>query len=115
MATREELIIFPGSTFAKQWVISDDILEPHDITDFVPNMQIRRFLGDPNPLYDLYELGYLNIPYGVDGEITLEIPNTFTSEMTFNQAVYSLELIDSDGFVETLANGYITVSKEITI
>lgn len=87
---------------------------PVDLTSFTARMMIRGSIDDTDPLVTLTtENGGITLG-SADGTITLLITATATAALTFDTAVYDLELVDGSGVVTRLLSGNVTLSKEVT-
>jgi hypothetical protein len=97
--------------------VSGGVLEynvPVDLTGFTARMQIRVKLDDDVVIKELTtENSGITLDVALS-TIQLNITAVDTALMTFNTAVYSLELISSGGVVTPFANGTLTLVKEVT-
>lgn len=95
---------------------SGGILEfntPVDLADYTARMQIRQKLGDSTVLLSLTtENGGIAID-NTAKTITITITATQTASLTFNAAVYDLELIKF-GVVTRFAQGNLILNREVT-
>ena len=88
--------------------------EPVNLTGFTARMQIREKLDSTEVVKELTtENGGIIIEV-VNSKISLLISATDTASFTFSSAVYSLELLSSNGEVSPLANGNISLVREVT-
>jgi hypothetical protein len=96
--------------------ISGGVLEyntPVDLTSMTARAQVRAKLDDPLVIIELTtENGGITIDNYMK-TITLTISATDTAALTFNTAVYSLEIIDN-GNVNPFCTGTLSLIKEVT-
>jgi hypothetical protein len=96
--------------------ISGGVLEyntPVDLTSMTARAQVRAKLDDPLVIIELTtENGGITIDNYMK-TITLTISATDTAALTFNTAVYSLEIIDK-GNVNPFCTGTLSLIKEVT-
>ena len=86
------------------------------LTGYTARMQIKADIDSTNVLHLLTtEDGGISID-GVNGKISLYISDTDSTAFTFNDAVYSLELIDTGdtGDVRRLVYGEVETFNEVT-
>lgn len=110
------ITIEQGATFTSlmTWYTDDTRETPVNLTGYTAKMQIRSRIGDETVLLELStENGRITLG-GVAGTILLTISATDTEDLTFEQGVYDLELID-DGTVTRLLQGVVQIQKEVTI
>lgn len=88
--------------------------KPMDITGYTARMQIREKNGSNRIITDLTteNAGIIMDPVGCG--IVINIGATTTAEYDFTSAIYGLEVASPTGTVYNLANGMITLIKEIT-
>ena len=77
-------------------------------------MQIREKIDSTSTIIELTTENSGIILNNTNKYIQLEISATNTATFSFNSAVYSLELVSPSGKVYQLANGTITLVKEVT-
>lgn len=88
--------------------------EPVNLSGYSGRMEIRdRVGGTLLHRLDTDSLGTMTID-GPEGAISFEIPAEVTQTWTWRNAVYDLELIDSEGRVTRLIQGTISLSPEVT-
>lgn len=86
---------------------------PIDLSGYTARMQIRQKLGDSSVLLSLTtENGGITIN-NTFKTISITITASQTASLTFNSAVYDLELI-KDGVVTRFAQGNLILNKEVT-
>lgn len=87
---------------------------PLDLTGYTGRMQVRANQAAQDVLLELTtENGGINIT-GPTGTIEMRSTAAATAALTFGGGVYDLELTATDGFVTRLAQGAVTVSREVT-
>jgi len=85
-----------------------------DLTGCTARMHVRTRLGDPLPFLILTtENGRIALG-GVTGTVDLFISDADTTAIQQNGGVYDLEIQHPNGDVTRLAEGSVTVSKEVT-
>jgi len=123
-AGKYSFIIEQGSTYQSELVYKDSAGEPIDLTDYSARMQIRPSPGSTTLYLTLSSsLGpdgsglNLNGLNGstpkTSGSIGIIISAYSSSLLTFDQAVYDLELY-SGSFVTRIIEGRVQLSKEVT-
>lgn len=123
-AGKYSFIIEQGSTYQSELVYKDSAGEPIDLTDYSAKMQIRPSPGSTTLYLTLSSSigpdgSGLNLN-GLDGSkpktsgsIGIIISAYSSSLLTFDQAVYDLELY-SGSFVTRIIEGRVQLSKEVT-
>ena len=86
---------------------------PHDLASYTARMSIKDKIGGTVRLSLTTENGGITLS-NTDKTITLAITATATAALTWTSGVYDLELISSGGFVTSLMNGSVSVTKEVT-
>jgi hypothetical protein len=108
-----------GATFTRQFKYKNSEGVGIDLTNYAVRMQIRKNIGASTPELSLTESAtpngsLLSVGSGDDvNVITLTITAADTSTMSFDTAVYDLE-IDLLNVVTRLLQGKIKLSKEVT-
>lgn len=87
---------------------------PVSLVGFTARMQIRASLTSETILDTLTTENSKILLDTENNTITLNIPATDTAAYTWSSGVYSLELESSSGVVTTIANGNVTLVKEVT-
>ena len=88
--------------------------EPVDMAGYTARMQIREKITSDTVIKSLTtENGGILID-NANSYIQILISATDTADFSFSTAVYSLELVSSSGKVFQLANGTLTLVKEVT-
>lgn len=88
--------------------------QPVDLTSFTGRMQIRQKLEDVNFIKELTTANGGVIINNTTKTIQLYISATDTAALSFQIAVYSLELVNGTGDVTQLISGNISLVKEVT-
>ena len=123
-AGKYNIIIEQGATYQIELQYKDSNNTPIDLTGYSGRMQIRPSIGSPTSyLYLSSSLqpdgtglnfsGSNGITPPVSGNIGIYISAATSSALTFNQAVYDLE-IQSGSYVTRLLQGNVQLSKEVT-
>lgn len=87
---------------------------PVDLTGFSARMSLRKKVKDAASLFDLTDGNGRIVLNNTTKTITLVIQDEETELLTFNSAVYDLELVDGSDEVSRLLSGRITLDKEVT-
>jgi len=114
-AVRLPLTILQGETWRHQltWKVGVPA-DPVDLTGCTARMQVRPEVASATVLLELTS-GNGRIVLGTtDGKITLGLTATETAALTWQRAVYDLEIVHSDGSVRRLMEGSIKVRPEVT-
>ena len=123
-AGKYSFIIEQGSTYQSELIYKDSLGQPIDLTDYSAKMQIRPSPGSTTLYLTLSSSigpdgSGLNLN-GLDGSkpktsgsIGIIISAYSSSLLTFDQAVYDLELY-SGSFVTRIIEGRVQLSKEVT-
>lgn len=123
-AGKYSFIIEQGSTYQSELIYKDSAGEPIDLTDYSARMQIRPSPGSTTLYLTLsssigpdgsgLNLNGLNgTTPKTSGSIGIIISAYSSSLLTFDQAVYDLELY-SGSFVTRIIEGRVQLSKEVT-
>lgn len=123
-AGKYSFIIEQGSTYQSELVYKDSAGDPIDLTDYSARMQIRPSPGSTTLYLTLsssigpdgsgLNLNGLNgSTPKTSGSIGIIISAYSSSLLTFDQAVYDLELY-SGSFVTRIIEGRVQLSKEVT-
>lgn len=88
--------------------------KPVDTIDYTARMQIRSKVDSPDIILSLTTENSGIIIDNIKKTITINISATATAALTFNTAVYSLEMISSGGQVTPFVGGNLTLVKEVT-
>lgn len=86
---------------------------PKDLTGYTARMQIREDIDDATEIIELLSPTDIDISIA-DARITITIADDVTSTFTFEEAVYDLELEDSNGVTTRLIEGRVGLTKEVT-
>lgn len=88
---------------------------PVSLANKIARLQVRASITSADTILDLTTENFAIELNDANKTITITIPASTTAALTFNSAVYSLEVEDtSTGVVDTLLTGTITLVKEIT-
>ncbi|MCK5307036.1 MAG: hypothetical protein KAJ73_00355 [Zetaproteobacteria bacterium] len=115
-AANKPLIIEQGATYRKQFTWKGPAPDkiPHDLTDYVARMHVRKNVKSNDILLDLTNVNGGIILGGDAGTIVLYISATGTKTLDWERAVYDLELEDTSGEVYRLLKGEVTVDLQVT-
>ena len=103
-----------GSTFTRTFKYKDSTGTAIDLSNHAIRMQIRDSIGAPTPLLSITEDNGFSVDGTNTNEFTLTISATNTKDLTFNTAVYDIEIEDNANVVTRLLQGKIKLSLEVT-
>lgn len=117
-AGKYNFVIEQGTTFTLELQYKDSNSVPVDLTGYSGRMQIRPVVGSPITYLCLSSSIQadgtgITFPTPTSGTINLYISAVSSSQLTFDQGVYDLE-IASGSIVTRLIQGNIQLSKEVT-
>lgn len=117
-AGKYNFIIEQGTTFTLELQYKDSNSVPVDLTGYTGRMQIRPTIGSPTSYLTLSSSIQpdgtgITFPTPASGTINLYISAISSSQLTFDQGVYDLE-IASGSAVTRLIQGNVQLSKEVT-
>lgn len=111
MAAFVELYIDQGTTFNNVINLTDDITNtPINVAGYIVRGQLRRSYYSSNPSANLT----CTITDAANGEITLSMTDTQTSQIKAGRYLFDLETKDTNNVVSRVLEGIITVTPEIT-
>jgi len=116
LPAKHDFVIKEGSNFSRliQWM-QDDGTTPVNITGYTARMKIRNFKGDGGSALAEWDTDTeITIVNGSLGLIRIAVTAAATAALSFNRAVYDLELVDGDD-VYCIMEGNVTLNKEVTI
>ena len=106
-----------GATFTRTLKYKDSNGDQIVLDDYEIRMQLRKNIDDSSPIISLSESATTNgsiiTPQAGTNTFNIKITATDTAAMTFNTAVYDLE-IEKNNNVTRLLQGKIKLSKEVT-
>jgi hypothetical protein len=106
MATKANLVIDQGSTFASSIDILDDNDEPVNLTNYTSRGQIRKHYTSTNSVSFTTTLS--------NGSLIISLTANQTANMVSGRYVYDLELVDPSNTVLRILEGIVTVTPEVT-
>lgn len=106
------LVIARGATFVLgPGELRDEAGELIDFTSYTGRMKFRSSVDATTVLYDASE----DIVFGgVEGTVTVTIPDDVTAGFTWTQAVYDLEVESAGGITTRLLRGTVIVSPRVS-
>lgn len=115
MTATEDLIINQGADFLISFqYLEDDAVTPVDLTGYTARMQIRPNANSTTVYFDgTTENGRIVIT-PAEGVVSVNIPNSETTDMNFMYGAYDLEIVSDGGVVTRLVQGKVVLSKEVT-
>ena len=114
-AYKQNLVIEQGATFSFniEWREPDGTT-PVDLTGYTAEMDIRATYDDLTTIIQLDTTNGRITLGGTAGTVQLSISATDTAALSFESAVYDLELTAPDGTVTRLMEGGVSFSPEVT-
>lgn len=110
MATVYNLAIDQGTDFSTTIEVNDDTGSDRDLTGYTGRAQLRRsYHSVSNTAFTV------TIDNPSEGEVVLSLSNAITANLRYGRYVYDVELVKtSDGTVERILEGVVTVYPEVT-
>lgn len=116
MAVKKNWEVDQGSTFTFQiQYTEDDEVTPIDLTGATAKMQVRDIQGGSKLAFTLTSPTGGIVIDGPEGLLTIKVTPTQTNKMFFPKSVYDLVIVDSNGNRIRLAEGFMTLSRAVTI
>lgn len=106
MATKANLVIDQGSTFASSIDILDDNDEPVDLSNYTARGQIRKHYTSSNSVSFTTTLS--------NGSLVISLTANQTANIIAGRYVYDLELVDPANTVVRILEGIVTITPEVT-
>lgn len=107
MATVQNLVIDQGTTFSFSFTLSNADGTDKDLTSYAVSAQIRK------SYYTNTKVDFTTETIPLEGEITLRLTDSQTSELKAGRYVYDVEIESSSETLRVL-EGIITVTPEVT-
>lgn len=110
MATVYNLAIDQGTDFSTTIEVNDDTGSDRNLTGYTGRAQLRRsYHSVSNTAFTV------TIDNPTEGEVILSLSNAITANLKYGRYVYDVELVKtSDGTVERILEGVVTVYPEVT-
>jgi hypothetical protein len=121
-AAIKNLLIEQGATFQWTLLFPVNAKQPNgpklDLTGYTARMHVRPEIASATILIDLTS-SVVSIAGGIlitplAGRMDIEISDVLTSALSFEKAVYDLELVQPDGKVLRIFKGSVSLSLEVT-
>jgi len=106
MATKANIVIDQGSTFASSIDILDDNDEPVVLNNYTARGQIRKHYSSTNSVSFTTTLS--------NGSLVISLTAAQTANIVAGRYVYDLELVDPSNTVLRILEGIVTVTPEVT-
>lgn len=113
-AGKLDLLIEQGATFKQSLIVNDGSGAPLNLTGFTARMQIRASVEAADSLIELTTENSRITLTPAQGRVDLLISATDTAGLTFESAVYDLEIVNAGGEVTRLVQGKVKLSREVT-
>ena len=109
---RETLIIRQGTTFERRWRITDPVTGmAKDLSEWSARAQVRATVSDSLTLHVWTGDA---ITCDAEGYVTLAVAPETSTDWSWRDGVYDVELVDPLGRVARIAEGSVRVSPEVT-
>jgi hypothetical protein len=112
---RYDMTVYQGANFERvlTWTLGDPAT-PVNLTGYSARMQLRTYPPSETVVLELTtENGRISMG-GAAGTINLAVTADDTEGLAANQYAYDLEVIEGNGFVTRLLQGFVTVDAEVT-
>lgn len=106
MATKANLVIDQGSTFASSIDILAENDEPVNLTGYSARGQIRKHYSSSNSVSFTTTVS--------NGSVVISLTANQTTNMVSGRYVYDIELVDPANTVLRILEGIVTVTPEVT-
>lgn len=113
-AHKTKLAIDQGATFIKDFVVRDAQGALVDLSGCTAEAQIRSEVESPTVLLSMTTGNGRIVLGGVTGTVQIVIDDATTDTMTFEQAVFDLEVLFPTGNRTRLMSGTVVVSPAVT-
>ena len=113
-AGKYNFLIEQGAHFNYSLGVTDDTGTVSDLTDYTGLMQIKTSAAASTSILELDSTGSYMTLTGSTGLIALSVPNTVTSTLSFDTAVYDLIITSPLGVVTRLLEGSVNLSTQVT-
>lgn len=110
---KSNIKIIQGATFRKRFVWNAGGA-PVNLTDWKARMQIRPSHESKTVIAELTTENGMIVITPEDGVFQLDMPATITAALSFEEAVYDIELEALDGYVKRIVEGRATLLPEVT-
>lgn len=111
MAAYVELFMDQGATFNNIINLSDDLTNANiNVSGYIVRSQMRRSYYSTNATANII----CTITNAADGEITMSLSANTTANIKSGRYLFDLETVDTNGIVNRVLEGIITVTPEVT-
>lgn len=116
MATTKNFEVDQNATFTfqVQYVASDEIT-PINLTGCTAKMQVRDTKGGSKLAFTLTSPASGITIDGATGTLTIKITPTQTNKMFYPKSAYDIMIVDTNGNRIKLLEGFMTLSRSVTI
>lgn len=116
MATQKNFEVDQNATFGFQVVYTlDDEITPIDLTGASAKMQVRDTKGGSKLAFSLTSPSGGIIIDGPSGTLTIKITPTQTNKLFYPKSSYDIMVVDSNGNRIKLLEGFMTLSRSVTV
>jgi hypothetical protein len=106
MATKANIVIDQGSTFASSIDILDENDEPVILSNYTSRGQIRKHYSSTNSVSFTTTMS--------NGSLVISLTANQTANIVSGRYVYDIELVDPSNTVIRILEGIVTVTPEVT-
>jgi hypothetical protein len=106
MATKANIVIDQGSTFASSIDILDENDEPVILSNYTSRGQIRKHYSSTNSVSFTTTMS--------NGSLVISLTANQTANIVSGRYVYDIELVDPGNTVIRILEGIVTVTPEVT-
>jgi hypothetical protein len=107
MATKVNLVVDQGATFATSITFNNEDGTAIDFSTYTGTAQMRKHYTSSNAVS-------FTVGLTANGVVTLELTANQTSSLTAGRYVYDLEVSDTGSLVSRLIEGIVTVTPNVT-
>lgn len=109
MAQTYNLFLDQGTTFTANIRVLDSTGSAKDLSNYTARSQFRRSL-ESNTATSFVA----TIPVGTDGNITLQLAPSVSSNLRYGRYFYDVEIQSTSNVIERAAQGILEISAEVT-
>lgn len=100
-------------TFEVQYTLEDEVT-PIDLSNATAKMQVRDTKGGSKLAFTLTHTSGITID-GPEGTLTVKMTPTQTNKLFYPKSSYDIMVVDSNGNKIKLLEGFLTLSRSVTI
>jgi len=108
MATKANIIVDQGTTFATTIYLTDDNGDPIDLTGYTGRSQMRKHYTSSNS--QSFSVSLSNTV----GSVSLALTAVQTANIVAGRYVYDVEVVSGANVISRIIEGIVTVTPEVT-